>query len=66
MLRLIQRVIDAAHAAGKWVGMCGDMAADPLAVPLLLGVGLDGFSVPAGAVLEVQDTIRRTPMTGSL
>jgi phosphotransferase system enzyme I (PtsI) len=45
ILRLIKRVIDAAHVHGKWVGMCGEMAGDPEAIPLLLGLGLDEFSM---------------------
>ncbi|MGB9880411.1 MAG: phosphoenolpyruvate--protein phosphotransferase, partial [Anaerolineae bacterium] len=44
VLRLIQNVIQAAHRAGKWVGMCGEMAGDLEAIPILLGLGLDEFS----------------------
>lgn len=58
ILRLIQMVIDGAHAAGKWVGLCGEMAGDLEAVPLLLGLGLDEFSANAAAVPAVKQRIR--------
>ena len=58
VLRLIQRVIGAAHAAGKWVGMCGEMAGDPEAIPLLLGLGLDEFSMNAPAIPAAKELIR--------
>ncbi|MCY7669642.1 phosphoenolpyruvate--protein phosphotransferase, partial [Bacillus safensis] len=45
ILRLITLVIEAAHKEGKWVGMCGEMAGDEIAIPLLLGLGLDEFSM---------------------
>ena len=45
ILRLIKNVIDSAHAEGKWAGMCGEMAGDQTAVPLLVGMGLDEFSL---------------------
>ncbi|MRR10076.1 phosphoenolpyruvate--protein phosphotransferase, partial [bacterium] len=57
VLRLIREVIDAGHQAGIWVGLCGEMGADPLAVPLLLGLGLDELSVSPAAVPEVKRTI---------
>jgi phosphotransferase system enzyme I (PtsI) len=52
LLRLIKMVIDAAHKEGKWAGMCGEMAGSQLAIPLLLGLGLDEFSMSATKVLE--------------
>ncbi|CAM4238985.1 phosphoenolpyruvate--protein phosphotransferase [Paenibacillus phoenicis] len=58
VLRLIAGVIDAAHAHGKWVGMCGEMAGDRLAVPLLLGLGLDEFSMSAASILPARSLIR--------
>lgn len=57
VLRLVREVIEAGHRAGIWVGMCGEMCADPLAVPLLLGLGLDEFSMNPVAVPEVKRMI---------
>jgi phosphoenolpyruvate-protein phosphotransferase (PTS system enzyme I) len=54
LLRLIQRVIEAAHKEGKWVGMCGEMAGEETAVPILLGLGLDEFSMSATSVLRAR------------
>lgn len=45
VLFLIQRTIESAHAAGRWCGLCGEFAGEPDAVPLLLGMGLDEFSM---------------------
>jgi phosphotransferase system enzyme I (PtsI) len=58
VLRLIQQTIDAAHNAGKWVGMCGEMAADPVMIPILLGMGLDELSVSPAIVPEIKMIIR--------
>ena len=57
ILRLIKMVIDAAHTQGKWVGLCGEMAGDELAVPLLLGMGLDRFSISATSILKVRSQL---------
>jgi len=57
ILRLIRQVIGAAHKAGKWVGMCGEMAGEPLAIPLLLGLGLDEFSMSPSAIPEAKRII---------
>ncbi|WP_020008793.1 phosphoenolpyruvate--protein phosphotransferase [Salinicoccus albus] len=54
LLRLIKMVIDASHKEGKWTGMCGEMAGDEKAVPLLLGLGLDEFSMSASSVLKAR------------
>lgn len=59
ILRLIQAVIDAAHKESKWVGMCGEMAADPLAIPLLVGMGLDEFSMSASSILKTRALISK-------
>ena len=59
ILRLIKMVIDAAHTEGKWVGLCGEMAGDELAVPLLLGMGLDKFSMSATSILKVRSQLLR-------
>ncbi|MCR6107499.1 phosphoenolpyruvate--protein phosphotransferase [Salipaludibacillus agaradhaerens] len=57
ILRLVKMVIDASHAEGKWTGMCGEMAGDELAIPLLLGLGLDEFSMSATSVLPARSQI---------
>lgn len=58
VLRLIAMVIDAAHKQNKWVGMCGEMAGDLTCIPLLLGLGLDEFSMSAGSILQAKKLIR--------
>ncbi|WP_041694862.1 phosphoenolpyruvate--protein phosphotransferase [Alicyclobacillus acidocaldarius] len=60
VLRLVKMVIDGAHAEGKWVGMCGELAGDPRATAILLGLGLDEFSMSAGSILKVRDVVRNT------
>jgi len=59
VLRLIHMTIEAAHQQGKWVGVCGEFAGDPLAVPVLLGMGLDEFSMSPVSVPQIKDLIRR-------
>ena len=54
VLRLINMTIKGAHKEGKWAGMCGAMAGEPYAVPLLLGMGLDEFSMSATQILEAR------------
>mgnify|MGYP006277221227 CR=1 FL=1 len=58
VLNLIARTIDAAHEQGKWAGMCGEMAGDPRALPLLLGLGLDEFSMAGGRVPKAKAGLR--------
>jgi len=58
VLRLVARVIAAAHAHGKWVGLCGELAGEPLAIPILLGLGLDEFSMNPPAILLAKELIR--------
>ncbi|OGS20900.1 MAG: phosphoenolpyruvate--protein phosphotransferase [Elusimicrobia bacterium RIFOXYA2_FULL_39_19] len=58
VLRLLKHIIDAGHNAGKWVGMCGEMAADISFTSVLLGMGLDEFSVPPSAVPRIKKVIR--------
>ena len=57
LLRLIKMTIDGGHKEGKWVGMCGEMAGDSMAAPLLLGLGLDEFSMSATSILEARKVI---------
>ncbi|MFX3625602.1 MAG: phosphoenolpyruvate--protein phosphotransferase [Ectobacillus sp.] len=59
ILRLVKMVIDAAHKEGKWAGMCGEMAGDSLAIPLLIGLGLDEFSMSATSILPARSQIRK-------
>lgn len=59
ILTLIKHVIDSAHAEGKWTGMCGEMAGDQIAVPLLVGLGLDEFSMSASSVLKTRSLMRK-------
>ena len=59
ILRLIKNVIDAAHKEGKWAGMCGEMAGDEVAIPILLGLGLDEFSMSATSILQARSNILR-------
>ncbi|GIO99570.1 phosphoenolpyruvate-protein phosphotransferase [Paenibacillus lautus] len=57
VLQLIRTVIEASHTAGKWTGMCGSMAGDPLAAPLLLGLGLDEWSMEAGGLSRMKERL---------
>ncbi|KAF9125418.1 hypothetical protein BGX30_000464, partial [Mortierella sp. GBA39] len=59
ILRLVQLVIQAANRHGKWAGMCGEMAGDSAAIPLLLGLGLYEFSMSASSVLPARELISR-------
>ncbi|MER2110789.1 MAG: phosphoenolpyruvate--protein phosphotransferase [Desemzia incerta] len=63
ILRLIKNVIDSAHKEGKWAGMCGEMAGDQTAVPLLLGLGLDEFSMSASSVLKTRSLMKTLDST---
>ena len=57
VLRLIQMTIRAAHEHGKWVGLCGELGGNVLAVPVLLGLGLDEFSMATGSIPAVKEAI---------
>lgn len=59
ILRLVKMVIDAAHKEGRWAGMCGEMAGDATAIPLLLGLGLDEFSMSATSILPARSQISK-------
>ncbi len=58
VLRLVKMAIDGAHKYGKWCGCCGEMASDSLVVPVLVGLGLDEFSISADSILNVRKTIK--------
>ncbi|MCE7786260.1 phosphoenolpyruvate--protein phosphotransferase [Staphylococcus xylosus] len=58
ILRLVKQVIEASHNEGKWTGMCGEMAGDETAIPLLLGLGLDEFSMSATSILKARRQIK--------
>ncbi|MDR4886692.1 phosphoenolpyruvate--protein phosphotransferase [Fredinandcohnia sp. QZ13] len=59
ILRLVSMVIEAAHKEGKWAGMCGEMAGDTIAIPILLGLGLDEFSMSATSILPARTQIKK-------
>lgn len=59
ILRLVKTVIDASHKEGKWTGMCGEMAGDEIAIPILLGLGLDEFSMSASSILKARSQLSR-------
>ena len=59
VLRLIRQTIDAGHAKGKWVGMCGELAGMTKAIPILLGFGLDEFSMNPRAIPEAKHLIAK-------
>jgi len=63
ILRLINHVVKSAHKEGKWAGMCGEMAGDQTAVPLLMGIGLDEFSMSATSVLKTRSLMKRLDTT---
>ncbi|WP_150284006.1 phosphoenolpyruvate--protein phosphotransferase [Rummeliibacillus sp. TYF-LIM-RU47] len=60
ILRLVKSVIDGAHKEGKWVGMCGEMAGDEIAIPILLAMGLDEFSMSASSILRARAQIAKS------
>jgi phosphoenolpyruvate-protein kinase (PTS system EI component) len=59
VLKLIERTVRLAHQQGKWVGMCGEFAGEPQALPFLLGIGLDEFSMSAPAIPLIKRIIRQ-------
>ncbi|MCA0980821.1 phosphoenolpyruvate--protein phosphotransferase [Exiguobacterium aestuarii] len=63
ILNLLHNVITEAHKAGKWVGMCGEMAGEELAIPILLGLGLNEFSMSASSVLRARSLVKRLTKT---
>jgi phosphotransferase system enzyme I (PtsI) len=65
LLRLIKNIIEVTHRHGKWVGMCGEMAGDPLAAIILLGLGLDEFSMSGVMIPKVKEVIRKVSLKES-
>jgi phosphocarrier protein FPr len=63
VLRMIQQTVQAAHAANIWVGLCGELAADIMITPILLGLGLDELSVNPQAIAPLKQEITRLTMT---
>lgn len=63
VLRLIGMTVEAAHAHGKWVGVCGELAADALAVPMLVGLGVNELSVSARSIALVKARVRELDFT---
>ncbi len=63
VLTLIDMTVKAAHAHGKWVGVCGELAADPHAVPVLVGLGVDELSVSARSIPLVKARVRELDMS---
>ncbi|MGI2326840.1 phosphoenolpyruvate--protein phosphotransferase [Planococcus sp. YIM B11945] len=59
ILRMVKMVIDASHREGKWTGMCGEMAGDETAIPILLGLGLDEFSMSASSILRARAQLKK-------
>lgn len=59
VIQLIKKVIDASNKHGKWTGMCGSMAGDPLAAPLLIGLGLHEWSMSPSAMQRIKQTVRK-------
>ncbi|HSO28086.1 MAG TPA: phosphoenolpyruvate--protein phosphotransferase, partial [Anaerolineales bacterium] len=65
VLRLIARTVAAAHAHGKWVGVCGELGADPQAVPILVGLGVDELSVSVPSIPSVKAQIRELTLAAA-
>jgi len=63
VLQLIGKVVQAAHAEGKWVGVCGELAGDPLAAPVLVGLGVDELSLNPGGIPLTKSIIRAIDTT---
>lgn len=66
VLRTIAQTVQAAHQAGIWVGICGEIAADPLAVPILLGIGIDEFSLNPQSIPTLKQKITQLTQTEAI
>jgi phosphocarrier protein FPr len=64
VLELIAMAVKGAHAHGRWVGVCGGMASDPQAVPILIGLGVDELSVSVPAIPAIKAQIRTLGLAG--
>jgi len=62
IIRLMQQVVDAAYLHGKWIGICGEMASDPILVPLVLGLGIHELSMSPVAIPMVKRLVRHVRM----
>ncbi len=65
VLRLIRITVDGAVASGRWVGVCGELAADPAATALLLGLGIRELSMSAPSIAVVKDAVRSVDLAGA-
>ena len=65
IIRLIKNIIDAGHNAGKTVGMCGEMASDPKFTPVLIGLGLDEFSMSSVQIPKIKKSYKKYNETKS-
>lgn len=65
VLKLIKKVIDISHSNGKWTGMCGELAGDERATVLLLGMGLDEFSMSSISIPKIKNIIRNTSFSNA-
>lgn len=63
VLRLIAQTVEAGHACGKWIGVCGGIASDPQAVPILVGLGVDELSVSVPTIPTIKGRIRELKMS---
>jgi phosphoenolpyruvate-protein phosphotransferase len=62
VLRLIETAVKAAHDAGKWIGVCGGLAADPLGAQILAGLGVDELSLPPALIPGIKETLRKASL----
>ncbi len=63
VLALIKKVVEAAHSHGKWVGVCGELAGDPQAAPILVGLGVDELSLNSAGIPRIKAILRELDFT---